>query len=634
MPEEFDSSYAKEGGFHIGRYRIGSRKWEDYAIDIAHSNVEGAKYIHDTVRNVGSELSSGYREGLEATQARIVAGVGLAMRESGEQLGSALSDLFQSHDENVGLAMDAQTDQITGAISYIRSELEHLGQGLNLGFEFIGKKLDRQIELGHEISSRLASIHNTLLTPAQTSAREFLQIAENHLRHRLYAEAMDFLGRSEQIETVNPSLHVFKGNVYFAQPEFLDLNAAKKEFEIAIKYAEALKKDLPFNVWWQVRDQGYLGLAKVAFVSSGDERLAGNIEFADTLMKEALTLASQQPCSFETIYLRATAAVLSGLPDLALATIQDISDQVPRYLVNALCDPHFLPLQAELKKIPEKLHADTKSETFKIDIRLAELKDVQQRAVAIAGLNESLYSGIDKVRQHIDAIDDQIQNVDFKRDHILQNIESQVHWIDGALDAARSETNDVIARLSREIDADPEKTEPILQIAKELSPVDRPKLENGVYFGSFLRAAGMCLVIGSLVSVVLGMPAGCMGHAVKGDLLRGAPGGLPMGTVFHDGFYFCFILTLLVSLVKGLLAMGSEKKKESERNASTLRSHQTMMQRRASDHSDQIHRDQTAYDDRLSVYQHYVLLTQRRDTQQALLTEINSILRRAQKQIA
>ena len=210
------------------------------------------------------------------------------MRESGEQLESALSDLFQSHDENVGLAMDAQTDQITGAISDIRIELEHLGQGLNLGFEFMGRKLDRQIELGQEISSRLASIHNTLLTPAQTSAREFLQIAENHLRHRLFAEAMDFLGRSEQIETVNPSLHVFKGNVYFAQPEFLDLNAARKEFEIAIKYADALKEDLPFDVWWQVRDQGYLGLAKVAFVSSGDEHLAGNIEFADSLMKEAL----------------------------------------------------------------------------------------------------------------------------------------------------------------------------------------------------------------------------------------------------------------------------------------------------------------------------------------------------------
>ena len=64
MPEKFDSSYAKEGGFHVGRYRIGSRKWEDYAIDIAHSNVEGAKYIHDTVRNVGSRTVKRLSRGL------------------------------------------------------------------------------------------------------------------------------------------------------------------------------------------------------------------------------------------------------------------------------------------------------------------------------------------------------------------------------------------------------------------------------------------------------------------------------------------------------------------------------------------------------------------------------------------
>jgi Mg2+ and Co2+ transporter CorA len=350
-------------------------------------------------------------------------------------------------------------------------------------------------------------------------------------------------------------------------------------------------------------------------------------------MKEALTLASQQPCSFETIYLRATAAVLSGSPDLALTTIQDISDQVPRYLVNALCDPHFLPLQAELKKIPEKLHADTKSETFKIDMRLAELKDVQQRAVAITGLNESLYSGIDKVRRHIDAIDDQIQNVDFKRDHILQNIESQVHWIDGALDTARSETNDEIARLSREIDANPEKTEPAQLLEKELSPIDRPKLENNLYLGKFFKTALSTLASGLVLSVILGFPVGCVGHSLAAGFEPSHPLD-PLKGVFTDGMYFCMVLTMIASLFAGFKVVGAEKKKETERNASILRNHQAMMQRRASDHSDQVLSDQGAYEERLSVYQSYVLLNQKRAWQRTILTEINSILLRTQKRIA
>jgi Tfp pilus assembly protein PilN len=98
--------------------------------------------------------------------------------------------------------------------------------------------------------------------------------------------------------------------------------------------------------------------------------------------------------------------------------------------------------------------------------------------------------------------------------------------------------------------------------------------------------------------------------------------------------YFCMVLTMIASLFAGFKVVGAEKKKETERNASILRNHQAMMQRRASDHSDQVLSDQGAYEERLSVYQSYVLLNQKRAWQRTILTEINSILLRTQKRIA
>jgi tetratricopeptide (TPR) repeat protein len=366
MPEKFDSSYAHEGGFRIGRYRYGDRKWEDYLIDNRRASEESARYTHDTIRNVAGEVSEGVSGSFEKLHARIVSDVGRAMQDQGVAFSTDLGDLVQRQSE----AMERQNERLMESVGDLGAGLarglDGLATALGMGFELLGSKLDQQMELNRRIASHLDEIHRTLLSPSDTQAREFHRKGESHVKHGLYSEAMDILNRSEKIETVNPPLHVLKGLIYFAQPEFLDLTAAKHEFEAAIRYVEAIKTDLSHELWWRVRDQGYLGLAKIAFAQSGDAALAGDVASASALLKDVIRLASKSPCSFETRYLRAVACSVDGQTNEAIKIIEDLADEIPRFLVDALSDPHFASLREQLAEIPQRLHSNPESATFKL----------------------------------------------------------------------------------------------------------------------------------------------------------------------------------------------------------------------------------------------------------------------------
>lgn len=213
--------YTFREGYSFGKYLEDQSHFDNLATDIdqsiaklALSNAEVARLSTEAVVESQREAANQISQGLDSIRVGI------------ERLDDSIVDLRQS------------VDDVRGAIDEVRYSIES-------GFQLTAQRLSA-------IEGVLRDLLEAVKSPEKTWALEKYDIAKDLYRRELYEDALSYLndalhGHGDHRGYIfDPRVHMLQGNILLGdgenfEPSLIDLEAAKKCFDEAVKYGKPPK---------------------------------------------------------------------------------------------------------------------------------------------------------------------------------------------------------------------------------------------------------------------------------------------------------------------------------------------------------------------------------------------------------
>lgn len=300
-------------------YRYGTKKWDDYLLDIRYA-----------VEKQGATISSQIRSS-EILYAKQVEG----QRATVEALAAINSDL-------------------------------------SWGLQLIADSLSSTNTLLENIRSLLSHIAGILQSPTETRALELCKRGYAMLGKGWVQEAADDLHKSEELSRANPATHLALGKIYFygkvQADEIGDLAAAERHFKLASKYAQGYESDSPSAV--TIFNDARYELSRLLYVHSSELSLAKQASTARERLQEcSRTLNSSM--ELRSRYLLAKVQARLGAREEAYDLLRGCADINRDYLRSATSDEDFRELADSIENLDKELRNDANSQTGKL-VRLIQ----------------------------------------------------------------------------------------------------------------------------------------------------------------------------------------------------------------------------------------------------------------------
>lgn len=299
-------------------YHYGSKKWEDYLIDVQQSVEAGNTLQRRSIK----------------TQ---------------EQAITAARGLIESHDR--------QTERLTSLEESLKGGLEALCSEVNWGFTLLADRMDRQIEVLSQVAASIDAVHQTLRTPLMTQARELYDLGQDRFQKALLDKALEaFLQSAEKNEVYFP-LQLQIGKLYLygkdEDDDVINLVSAEKHLLLAARYAESEKGNLP--AWGRHCGEALFHAGVSAYLLGGVEFENGQTDSMRICLERSLKHLDRSkslwPEFSETLYTQAKCHARLGNIDELRELFVHLADWDRRYFSKSEQDGDFAPFRGVIEEV-------------------------------------------------------------------------------------------------------------------------------------------------------------------------------------------------------------------------------------------------------------------------------------------
>ena len=302
----------------LSPYHYGKYKWDNYLLDI-----QGTIESGDAAHRQSVQLQA---DALDATHEQV-------------------EELRQ------------QTEQLRHIQEALQSGFEGLRAEFEWGFTLMVDRMDTQIKQLSQIAAQLDAIHNTLLSPLLTQARELFQLGQEHFRKGLLDKALEAYLKAEQKNEVDFPLQLQIGKLFLygrdEDDDVIDLPQAEKHLLLAARYANVEKTT--FSQWNEYCGQAYFHAAVAAYLIGEQEQDQGRPALMQSCLERALRYLAKAavlwPRFTEIVYTQAKCYALLGQVQDAAQKLEILSDRDRRYFAKASQDGDFETFRAGVEEL-------------------------------------------------------------------------------------------------------------------------------------------------------------------------------------------------------------------------------------------------------------------------------------------
>lgn len=295
-------SFFYGGNERHGPYYTGTRRWDDYLLDMIAAVEDAGDRITDEVSRSAAQAAK------DAARAR----------QSAESASAAHTD----------------------ALREVRETAEW-------GFTLLYDQSEQQIAWLTEISEQLDGIARTLRSPQRTRCREQIRAGHDLMLRGYYGKALVRFEAALALDDTDFQLQLLLGKLLLygrnARESVVDVPRAISSLELAMDYASTERIAVEAAGDVQAAAQRHLGIG--LFVAAGEADRAGAPEVAERYLQKALQVL-RPPRSRAAAFVRARCLAVLGREQEAVAAIRELADGRLGYARLAAENPELARIEA------------------------------------------------------------------------------------------------------------------------------------------------------------------------------------------------------------------------------------------------------------------------------------------------